>query len=82
MAERRSSGRWVPQVLVAGIAAALSLQLGVTTAAAAEPPLVPGPTQSVVGSFVPIPGDFDGDGRGDLLWYRAGPDPDALWRGN
>jgi glycerophosphoryl diester phosphodiesterase len=30
---------------------------------------------------VPVLGDFDGDGRGDLLWYGPGGDPDVLWRG-
>jgi hypothetical protein len=32
--------------------------------------------------FVPIPGDFNGDQRQDILWYRAGPDSDRMWLGN
>ena len=30
---------------------------------------------------VPVLGDFDGDGRGDLLWYGPGSQDDHLWLG-
>jgi hypothetical protein len=35
--------------------------------------------QDVQGSFVPLPGDFDGDGFDEILWYGAGTAPDVLW---
>ena len=28
---------------------------------------------------VPVTGDFDGNGRDDILWYGAGSQPDTLW---
>ena len=28
---------------------------------------------------VPVTGDYDGNGRTDILWYGAGPPPDTLW---
>lgn len=30
----------------------------------------------------PVSGDFDNDGRADLLWYGPGDSPDELWFGN
>jgi hypothetical protein len=35
--------------------------------------------QDVQGTFVPLPGDFDGDGFDEILWYGAGGAPDVLW---
>ena len=35
----------------------------------------------VKGVYTPIPGDFNGDGRGDVLWYGPGDTYDALWYG-
>jgi hypothetical protein len=35
--------------------------------------------QDVQGSFVPLAGDFDGDGLDEILWYGAGTAPDVLW---
>ena len=35
----------------------------------------------VRGSYQPVLGDFDGDGRRDVLWYGPGTGPDVLWRG-
>jgi hypothetical protein len=32
--------------------------------------------------YVPVSGDFDGDGRDDILWYGNGSDADALWLGH
>ena len=30
---------------------------------------------------VPLQGDFDGDGRGDVFWYGPGPATDQVWYG-
>lgn len=30
---------------------------------------------------MPIAGDFDGDGRGDLVWYSGRPEADGVWFG-
>ena len=29
----------------------------------------------------PLAGDFDGDGRGDLIWYNEAPETDGVWYG-
>lgn len=34
---------------------------------------------SVSASYLPVVGDFDGDGEGDILWYAPGAPPDSLW---
>lgn len=41
------------------------------------------PTQQVTSTDVvkPVRGDFDGDGRLDIFWYRAGTAADVLWSG-
>lgn len=31
---------------------------------------------------IPVSGDFNGDGRADVLWYGRGSKPDYLWFGN
>src|SRR3546814_10631533 len=36
---------------------------------------------SVSGHYVPVTGDFDGDGCGDVLWYGPGTAPDSIWYG-
>jgi secreted trypsin-like serine protease len=41
-----------------------------------------GPALSIGGNFTPVAGDFDGNGRDDLLLYASGPGRDFLWRGN
>ncbi len=33
----------------------------------------------VNGTYLPIAGDFNGDGKGDILWYGRGTHPDVLW---
>jgi hypothetical protein len=43
-------------------------------------PLKPGGTAwNVQGDFQAIPGDFNGDGRSDILWYGSGADPDSIF---
>ena len=32
-----------------------------------------------MGTYKPISGDFNGDGRTDVLWYGPGDNVDALW---
>ncbi|MGB3401819.1 MAG: DUF4347 domain-containing protein, partial [Microcoleaceae cyanobacterium] len=34
---------------------------------------------TVNGVYEPIPGDFNGDGNGDVLWYRPGTGNDFIW---
>src|SRR3546814_6974355 len=36
---------------------------------------------SVVGSYEPVVGDIDGDGRDDVVWYAPGPAGDSIWFG-
>ncbi len=36
---------------------------------------------SVRGSYVPLVGDFDGDGKTDLFWYGPGRTADSVWYG-
>jgi hypothetical protein len=37
---------------------------------------------AVSGTFdAPVTGDFDGDGRDDVLWYQSGPGADHVWWG-
>lgn len=33
-------------------------------------------------AYRPVSGDFDGDGRDDILWYGPGAVPDTFWWGN
>ena len=40
-----------------------------------------GPHVSKNGDSEPLSGDFDGDGRHDVLWHTPGSSPDVLWRG-
>ncbi len=35
----------------------------------------------VVGLYTPISGDFNGDGEGDIFWYRPGKAKDYIWWG-
>jgi glycerophosphoryl diester phosphodiesterase len=39
------------------------------------------PAETVPAETVPVLGDFDGDGRRDLLWYGPGAADDHLWLG-
>ena len=36
---------------------------------------------SISGTYRPVVGDFNGDGRSDILWYGPGADPDSMWHG-
>ena len=38
-------------------------------------PALPSRSMSVSGDYIPVAGDFDGDGCGDVLWYGAGHAP-------
>ena len=31
------------------------------------------------GTYTPLAGDFDGDGRSDIFWYRPGTGADYVW---
>lgn len=44
-------------------------------------PFIPGDGSAVSGSFRPVSGDFNGDGKADIYWYAPGPARDHLWRG-
>lgn len=35
--------------------------------------------RSQAGVFIPLAGDFDGNGTTDILWYAPGNDPDQFW---
>lgn len=35
---------------------------------------------SVNGAAIPLPGDFDGDGDTDIIWFQPGEGADSLWR--
>ena len=35
---------------------------------------------SVSSAAIPLPGDFDGDGDTDIIWFQPGDGPDYLWR--
>lgn len=59
--------------------------LGTRHGACTDDPIPPqGMTSAAVSAssgFRPVALDADGDGRGDVLWYRPGPGSDHLWRG-
>lgn len=46
-----------------------------------DPPGFEVRSNAVSGLYEPISGDFDGDGRDDVLWYAAGPATDYIWYG-
>lgn len=35
----------------------------------------------ITGTYAPVVGDLNGDGRDDIVWYAAGSAPDAVWFG-
>ncbi len=39
-------------------------------------------TTNVTGTYTPVSGDFDGDGAGDIFWYRPGGGADYIWYGD
>ncbi len=40
-----------------------------------------GRSLTINGTYTPLPGDFTGDGRQDIIWYAPGSSADYLWRG-
>ena len=36
-------------------------------------------TINIFGTYIPIVGDFNGDGRDDIFWYGPGNTPDSVW---
>ena len=36
-------------------------------------------TLNITGTYEPIPGDFNGDGRDDIFWYAKGAPADSIW---
>ncbi len=38
-----------------------------------------GPHMSVNGTYIPISGDFNGDGKTDIFWYAPGSGADSIW---
>ncbi|WP_434420120.1 FG-GAP-like repeat-containing protein [Nannocystis pusilla] len=38
-----------------------------------------GTAWNVIGGFEAVPGDFDGDGDTDIVWYGPGGDNDSVW---
>ncbi len=36
---------------------------------------------TINGTYRPITGDFNHDGKSDILWYAPGPTPDPIWYG-
>ncbi|HEY3833713.1 MAG TPA: VCBS repeat-containing protein [Acidimicrobiia bacterium] len=67
--------------------AALTLGFASMSRAGAAPnaPITPSPFNeahvSVSAGYVPIVGDFDGDGHSDVFWYHPGPGADYVWWG-
>lgn len=46
-----------------------------------QPPDFAVSSTSISGAYTPLSGDFDGDGRSDVFWYRPGSGIDYLWYG-
>ena len=61
-------------LLIAGVGVVAPEAPAATDDQVARPASVPAET-------VPVLGDFDGDGRRDLLWYGPGAADDHLWLG-
>ena len=69
-----------------GLLVAALLAPGVGSASrAGAAPITPSPFDeahlSVGAGYVPIVGDFDGDGHSDVFWYHPGPGADYVWWG-
>ncbi|WP_434420121.1 FG-GAP-like repeat-containing protein [Nannocystis pusilla] len=44
-----------------------------------QPKKPDGTAWNVIGGFEAVPGDFDGDGDTDIVWYGPGGDNDSVW---
>jgi glucose/arabinose dehydrogenase len=75
--------RWGSLVVVVALTGGASIAIDVPGAGAAGPMPFPASTATVSqdAETPPLAGDFDGDGRGDLLWYTGRPGVDAIWFG-
>lgn len=71
------------------VISALAMAAVVATAAAGTPTAGADPQRAqclwpgiaaVVGDFIPLAGDFDGNGQDEVFWYGPGSAPDSMWR--
>ena len=37
---------------------------------------------NINGTYTPVAGDFNGDGKSDVFWYAPGPGQDSMWYGS
>ena len=42
---------------------------------------VNGPSITINGVYIPLAGDFNGDGKTDIFWYSPGTGGESVWYG-